>query len=334
MSKPRIYSDDERIRRKVEISKPELRIVNKSTMTKEELKQHNKENNRRYYEKNRDDILEYQKQYAVDNKERAADYHKIYYNKNRKCLLIKAKEYQQEHKMERQKYIEEYNVTHKDIIDVYAEKRRNDPNRKEQRKQHGLTLDGKYAQYKSAAKSRNKIFNLTKEEFSSFWQQPCEYCGDDIDTIGIDRIDNSIGYEVTNLKSCCQMCNYIKKENTLEYFKEQVIKVINHSTNPITTTHTNNPPCSTFSVYRGGAVKRNIEFSLTKEFVKQLVHTSCHYCGSIERIGIDRVDNNIGYVESNVVPCCKFCNLAKHKHSKEDFLSHINKIYTHLNLGT
>lgn len=42
---------------------------------------------------------------------------------------------------------------------------------------------------------------------------------------------------------------------------------------------------------------------------------------------IDRVDNSKGYITSNVVPCCKFCNAAKGTSTVTEFmywLTHIN----------
>ena len=43
--------------------------------------------------------------------------------------------------------------------------------------------------------------------------------------------------------------------------------------------------------------------------------------------GIDRIDSNLGYLENNVVPCCKFCNFMKLNLTTEDFLNRIAKIY-------
>ena len=38
--------------------------------------------------------------------------------------------------------------------------------------------------------------------------------------------------------------------------------------------------------------------------------------------GVDRVDNTKGYSVDNSVPCCKFCNTAKHTMSEGDFFTH------------
>lgn len=45
--------------------------------------------------------------------------------------------------------------------------------------------------------------------------------------------------------------------------------------------------------------------------------------------GIDRLNNNIGYIDGNVVTCCKYCNSAKGVMSKEEFLDWVNRIYNY-----
>lgn len=45
--------------------------------------------------------------------------------------------------------------------------------------------------------------------------------------------------------------------------------------------------------------------------------------------GIDRIDSAKGYVEGNVVPCCKFCNEMKSDKSRDEFLQLIAAIYQH-----
>ena len=42
--------------------------------------------------------------------------------------------------------------------------------------------------------------------------------------------------------------------------------------------------------------------------------------------GIDRLDNNEGYLPSNVVTCCKICNRAKHSLTVVEFLEWVRDI--------
>jgi hypothetical protein len=92
-------------------------------------------------------------------------------------------------------------------------------------KQRNKTAGGKYTQYKCNANRRNLPFNISLEYFKTFWQKPCYYCGDPIDTIGLDRIDSDLGYEEGNLRSCCAFCNYAKSDNTENYFKDKILKI-------------------------------------------------------------------------------------------------------------
>lgn len=94
-------------------------------------------------------------------------------------------------------------------------------------KKYAGTLEGKYAAYKAAAKSRGIIFEITLKEFTSFWQKPCRFCGDEISTIGLDRTDSSKGYTISNLVSCCTPCNLMKLDSTQEEFKNRIFKIAN-----------------------------------------------------------------------------------------------------------
>lgn len=61
--------------------------------------------------------------------------------------------------------------------------------------------------YRNGARKRGLCFDLSSEQFVSFWQKSCHYCGDAIKTIGLDRVDNSVGYTAANVVPCCRPCN-------------------------------------------------------------------------------------------------------------------------------
>lgn len=90
------------------------------------------------------------------------------------------------------------------------------------------------------------------------------------------------------------------------------------------------------------ARERNLEFKLTKSEVREITAKNCFYCGSppsnVMRArnkfgsdfiynGIDRVDNNKGYVIENVVACCKKCNQAKMNLTADEFKQLVIAIY-------
>lgn len=67
---------------------------------------------------------------------------------------------------------------------------------------------------------------------------------------------------------------------------------------------------------------------LTIEEFAQLLPLPCVYCGDSDKPrGIDRVDNSKGYTKENSASCCRLCNFMKRAMTKENFLSHIKKIY-------
>ncbi len=85
--------------------------------------------------------------------------------------------------------------------------------------------------------------------------------------------------------------------------------------------------------YKRNAKTRNYEWKLTQSEAEAFIVKSCHYCGYNKTfVGIDRLDKNIGYVLSNCVPRCKWCNFAKHDRTLEEFKKWINDLYRYLNV--
>lgn len=80
------------------------------------------------------------------------------------------------------------------------------------------------------------------------------------------------------------------------------------------------------STYKNNCKNFAREWALSKIQAFNIMLDDCHYCGCEKAMGIDRVDNNIGYTTANSVPCCLFCNRAKGQASTEDFLTKINAI--------
>lgn len=100
--------------------------------------------------------------------------------------------------------------------------------------------------------------------------------------------------------------------------------------------------------YTAKAKRRNQVFDINNEDFLRLTSSNCHYCGiepktvkkmgrykgmteeTFERAkyvynGLDRIDNNIGYIITNVVPCCKKCNYAKHTSSQTEWKEWIDR---------
>jgi hypothetical protein len=89
--------------------------------------------------------------------------------------------------------------------------------------------------------------------------------------------------------------------------------------------------------YVKGAQKRNINFALTKTRFNELILQSCFYCtykkdGEVN--GIDRLNNNQGYQEDNVVPCCETCNIMKGSQHPQEFIDKLYAIHIFLETAT
>jgi|688.fasta_scaffold848642_1 hypothetical protein len=86
----------------------------------------------------------------------------------------------------------------------------------------------RYNVYKRGALRRGYSFNITIEQFNTFWDTSCHYCNEPIKGIGIDRIDNTIGYVHDNLISCCTLCNFMKHNTNYKEFIDRCIKISNN----------------------------------------------------------------------------------------------------------
>lgn len=105
----------------------------------------------------------------------------------------------------------------------------------------GSSFNSLYSRYKSGAETRNLTFLLTKDDFKELIKQKCFYCdrepqqifGDkhrvfSISTVynGIDRVDNSRGYELDNCVPCCGRCNTEKRSVSIAMCKK-IMEFIN-----------------------------------------------------------------------------------------------------------
>lgn len=95
-----------------------------------------------------------------------------------------------------------------------------------------------------------------------------------------------------------------------------------------------------YGSYKREAIARGLSFEIAKEVFNEIINQNCYYCGSkpnqilykkgmqIPFIynGIDRVDNSIGYKIDNIVPACKFCNMAKGRNTLKEFLTWIDNL--------
>ena len=89
------------------------------------------------------------------------------------------------------------------------------------------SLSAKFSSYRCTARKKGHEFRLSREEFDSFGGKLCFYCGGNVTTVGIDRVDNNIGYRIENLVPCCTNCNLAKNDLPQSEFIEMCNKVAN-----------------------------------------------------------------------------------------------------------
>jgi len=100
-----------------------------------------------------------------------------------------------------------------------------------------------YSQYKNGAKKRGYTFDLTKEYFSEIIKNNCFYCGVEpyqknktynkkdngfLIYNGVDRVENSKGYECDNVVACCGVCNLMKRNTSKDDFINHIKKILNN----------------------------------------------------------------------------------------------------------
>lgn len=80
-------------------------------------------------------------------------------------------------------------------------------------------VSGNYYIFQKNAISRNLEFQLAPHEFQHISNNDCYLCGKNPSTYhrnGVDRFDNSIGYNIENARPCCSTCNLMKNRYSYE----------------------------------------------------------------------------------------------------------------------
>lgn len=74
----------------------------------------------------------------------------------------------------------------------------------------------------------DKTCRLSDEERIELWGGSCYLCGRS-PAFGYDRVDAKVGYVPDNVRSCCTICNYMKKDVELQDFKMHVGFIHKHT---------------------------------------------------------------------------------------------------------
>lgn len=190
-------------------------------------------------------------------------------------------------------------------------------------------------------KNKVTIQEFTKEEFNTFIKnlvkEDCFYCSkksQSDDKNGVDRINSYYNYSEDNCVSCCSICNMMKKDMDVGSFIRKCCEIYDYNFKLIEDKkrlkyhkdiQLSNKTKSNFQNYERKAKGRNLEFLLIEKQFDFLVAQKCNYCGK-NGVGVDRLDNNVGYIYENCVACCKYCNNMKRDLELEIFIKHVSKI--------
>lgn len=166
----------------------------------------------KWHREHREEQLEYLKQWRKDNPDKCRQYSTTYELKHAERIKpYKKKRYaakKEEISLEGKK---RYLNNKEDMLQASAEYYAGHQKEKAAyAKAYGQTPRGKYNSYKNGAKSRSISFSLTFEEFATFWQKSCWYANCAINTIGLDRIDSTGPYSLSNVIPCCERHNKAK----------------------------------------------------------------------------------------------------------------------------
>ena len=191
---------------------------------------------------------------------------------------------------------------------------------------------------KTDAQKRGGEFKLTDSEAHKLLTAPqCTYCCRTATKMTIDRLVPDGAYAADNCVSACWDCNRAKYIWTLSDFVRICRSVHNFKYNnvrneePVDHFHSYDHKArgkyslaTSFDGYKYSAKRHNREFTINGHEFCVKVAQGCFYCGlsgttHIVRIGIDRIDSDIGYTFANTVGACTSCNWAKKDLGIEQF---------------
>lgn len=201
--------------------------------------------------------------------------------------------------------------------------------------------DRKYYTYTLNARAAQRNFDLSFDECVKLFTGECYYCGDKpyfcerthCERLnGIDRVDNDKGYILDNCVSSCKMCNMTKRAldktifiNMCEHILINLGILKGERHDEIFEDH--NAETYFDKLQNENAQK---EVTITQDQFDFISNFPCYLCGKPNSDshdnGIDRLDNNRGYVIDNCMACCGNCNWLKHTNKLDDLINMMIKI--------
>src|SRR6476620_11484381 len=214
--------------------------------------------------------------------------------------------------------------------------------------------EGIISTYLSSAKAKN-LLGMNENDFKNLINnliiQNCFYCGripsegnlQELiigDYNGVDRINSDKSYNESNCIPCCKKCNLMKNTLDIASFLRKCTEIslynnLNDNIDKnfdIRLKYYNDfnlvgDSCN-YQTYKYESIRRNKEFELSKNEFDCIIIKPCYLCGKSNNkgIGIDRMNNEIGYILDNCKPCCSYCNYMKRDIDYIQFLEKIRCI--------
>jgi hypothetical protein len=187
--------------------------------------------------------------------------------------------------------------------------------------------------------NRENEYNI--ELFEMTIMMSCYYCGTPSNECcynGIDRFDNTKGYLLNNTVTACTECNMLKGCLHGYVFWKRILHILSYHHLIDNETYFPevfpNSSSISYNDYKKRALKKNLIFNLTSiEFIN-IIDNPCYICGKRSdenhKNGLDRINNNEGYIKTNVKSCCSECNYMKKTLLINKFFDKLLLIYNNL----
>lgn len=113
--------------------------------------------------------------------------------------------------------------------------------------------------------------------------------------------------------SCCRKCYIQKKAAKVKEYRAQ--PAIRASRNKCARQRRRDPVRRADVIWNDSRLsdKRfGRDNDLTKDGIRHLIAQGCVYCGETQlKMTLDRRDNGLGHIQTNVIPCCIRCNYVR-----------------------
>jgi len=204
---------------------------------------------------------------------------------------------------------------------------RNPERMQEYNNKNKLNPSYKYKKYKLTALKHNKEFTISEKDATELFAADCEYCGYNPENglNGIDRVDNSKGYIVDNVVTCCRQCNFMKGGTDVDVFIGRCIHIATYAglfQGKLFPVLFPDRISTYFKRYVSRALERGYNFNLTEDQFNDVISMDCYLCGKKNskhhQNGVDRIDSSIDYNMDNVKACCASCNYFKNEFDLDD----------------